>query len=244
LIVWAKLGDILIGCVFYHLVNWVFNCGWNGYICFVNHLTILKQTIMTQEFSKTIIEESQSELLVKIPIEQGGFDQPFISDDTIIELLNQKVDIEKKIEKQLQEKGFKHFSSKKFVGDLGEYYALINLKHLFEEGTFEISTTSNSPCDIKGKLKSEVAKKWDINQDVRIEVKTRYYQKGNSHIFGIKKENFDLLVYVSLNEDYTVHFIGVLINNDLLKVDAQKRIVFSEDLKLVYPVNIKFEVHK
>jgi hypothetical protein len=27
LFVWAKLGDILIGCFFYRLVNWVWECG-------------------------------------------------------------------------------------------------------------------------------------------------------------------------------------------------------------------------
>ncbi len=199
---------------------------------------------MTQEILKAVIEENKSELLVKIPTKYDSFDKTFISDDSIINSLNKKIEAEKEIEDQLRKKGFEHFSSKKFVGDLGEYYALINLKHLFEEGTLKISKNSNSSCDMTGKLSSDVAKEWDINQDVNIEVKTRFHQKGKPHIFGIKKENFDLLVYVSLKEDYTVHFIGVLREKDLPKVDLQKRIVFSEDLKLVYPVNTKFEPHK
>ena len=199
---------------------------------------------MTQEFSKAVIEEKQPELLVEMEIKQRDFDQQFISDDSIIDLLSLKVEIEKKIKERLIKKGFEHFSSKKFVGDLGEYYAQINLKHLFEEGTLKISEKSNSSYDMKGKLKSDVAKEWDIYKDVKIEVKTRFHQKGKPHMFGIKKDNFDLLVYVSLNEDYTVHFIGVSRKEDLPEVDLQKRIVFSDNLKLVYPVNIKFEAHK
>lgn len=117
------------------------------------------------------------------------------------------------------------------------------MRHLFEEGTLEISKISNSTWDIKGKLKSKVAMEWDICQDIEIEVKTRFHQKGNPHLFGIRKDNFDLLVFVSLNDNYSLHFIGVLRKTDLPEVDNQKRIVFNENLKLMYPINSKFEKH-
>ena len=126
-----------------------------------------------------------------------NFDQPFISDNSIIDLLKQKIEIEKCLENHFRTKGFPHFSAKKFVGDLGEYYSLINLKHLFEEGSLKISENSTSPYDLEGKLKNEVANKWKIDQYVRIEVKTRFHQKGKPHLFGVHKEKFDLLVFNS-----------------------------------------------
>lgn len=172
------------------------------------------------------------------------FDNPFISDNSITEMLFRKIEIEKKLETYFKENGFDHFSSKKFVGDLGEYYAKINLEHLFKSGTLKISKISNSSNDISGKLKSEVAKEWNIDPNVRIEVKTRFNQKGNPHLFGINKENFDLLVFVSLNDDYSVHFIGVAKKEDLPETDKQYRIVFSNKIKLVYPKHTKFEKHQ
>lgn len=46
---------------------------------------------------------------------------------------------------------------------------------------------SNDEFDISGTLKPEIAKEWNIDTpQVRIEVKTRYHQKGNPHLFGIK----------------------------------------------------------
>ena len=172
-----------------------------------------------------------------------NFDKPFVSDNSISELLKQKTEIEQKLELHLKEKGFPHFSSKKFVGDLGEYYALINLKHLFETDTLKVSEISNSPSDITGTLKSEVAEKWNINPSVHIEVKTRYHQIGNPHLLGLHKENFDLLVFVSLYSDYSVHFIGVVKKEDLPEIDKQNRIAFSPKIKTVYPEIIKFEQH-
>jgi very-short-patch-repair endonuclease len=50
LIVWAKLGDILIGCV-YRLINWVFNCGGNWYICFIKCTNIA----VSQKYEKNNI---------------------------------------------------------------------------------------------------------------------------------------------------------------------------------------------
>lgn len=173
-----------------------------------------------------------------------NFDQPFFLDSSIIDLLKQKIEIEKRLEIHFRDNGFRHFSAKKFVGDLGEYYSLINLKHLFEKETLKISETSNSECDIRGNLKNEVANEWKIDQDVRIEVKTRFHQKGKPHLFGVHKEKFDLLVFVSLNDNYSLHYIGVIKKNDLPEVDRQNRIVFHENLKIIYPNNIKFDQHK
>ena len=129
------------------------------------------------------------------------FDQPFISDNLIIDLLNQKLEIEQKLEAYLKQNAFAHFSSKKFVGDLGEYYALLNLSHLFESNSLIISEVSNASNDISGRLKAEIANEWKIKPIVRVEVKTRYFQKGNPHIFGLDTAKFDLLVFVSLNKD-------------------------------------------
>lgn len=172
-----------------------------------------------------------------------NFDQPFISDNSIVDLLNQKVELEQKIEKHLKKNGFPHFSSKKFVGDLGEYYAILNLSHLFEENTLIASKTSNAEYDIKGTLKIEVAKEWNLTQDVRLEVKTRYCQKGSPHLFGLSTQKFDILIYVSLNKDYSCHFIGLVRSSDIIP-DIQKRISFNNYLdKIIYPTGIKFIPH-
>lgn len=188
-------------------------------------------------------ESEQIENYIKA-IPKNNFDVPFISDNSIIELLNQKVDIEQKIERKIKEKGFLHFSAKKFVGDLGEYYAKINLSHLFVDNQLYISEISNSLYDIKGVLKKEVSENWKIDPNVRIEVKTRFHQLGNPHLFGINKDNFDLLVFVLLNKDYSVHYIAVMKKGDLPDVDCQDRIVFSNKIRIAYPINFEFEQHK
>lgn len=177
-------------------------------------------------------------------IKPNSFDKPFVSDSSITTLLQRKLDIEKQIETILKEKGFAHFSSKKFVGDLGEYYALINLEHLFEVGSLKLSDISNSPFDISGVLKSEVAEKWQINPNVRIEVKTRFHQQGNPHLFGLNQDNFELLAFISLNNDYSVHFVGIIKKDDLPPIDKQNRIIFSDKIKLVYPEKVKFQKHQ
>ena len=131
-------------------------------------------------------------------------------------LLAKKVEIEKQLETLLKERAFPHFSSKKFIGDLGEYYAKINLVHLFEPDTLRVMDVPNAPCDMKGTLREEVAREWGIKKDVGIEVKTRYHQLGSPHLKGLHPEKFDLLVFVSLNHDYSCHYVGVLKKEDII----------------------------
>ncbi len=165
--------------------------------------------------------------------------QNFKSDESIIHLLLAKMNIEKAIEDILTAKGFPHFSSKKFVGNLGEYYAKLNLVNLFQQNTLEISKKSNDDCDLKGKLIPEIADQWAVPIDVNIEVKTRYNQKGNPHLRNIHKDKFHLLVYVALNKDYSCNFVGVLRKEDIIETAdfvKYKRIHFSHYKdKLLYP---------
>ncbi len=185
------------------------------------------------------------EYIQGIPVHSSVTTKPFVSDTDLTQLLSQKRGIDKKLEETLKAKGFHHFSSKKFIGDYGEYLAKLNLKHLFVNEEILISNNSNDECDMSGTLKPEVAKEWNIvNPEVRIEVKTRYHQKGMPHLFGIKPHKFDLLVFVSLNEDYSCHFVGVLKSIDL-KVDKQSRVVFSNNYKhqLLYPKGLDFIQH-
>lgn len=58
---------------------------------------------------------------------------------------------------------------------------------------------------------------------MRIEVKTRYAQNGNNHLFGIKKEKFDLLAFVMLDQFYRCEFIGIINVNKIIP-DRQNRI--------------------
>ncbi|MBK7971009.1 MAG: hypothetical protein IPK08_19955 [Bacteroidetes bacterium] len=147
------------------------------------------------------------------------------------------------METLLKERAFPHFSSKKFIGDLGEYYAKINLVHLFEPDTLKVMDVSNASCDMQGILKDEVAQDWEVPKEVGIEVKTRYHQLGSPHLKGLHPEKFDLLVFVSLNHDYSCHYVGVLKKEDIIP-DKQMRISFSNIAsKVVYPKNSKFEEH-
>ncbi|MBK7390504.1 MAG: hypothetical protein IPI23_15955 [Bacteroidetes bacterium] len=171
-------------------------------------------------------------------------EKPVISDLEISTLLAKKVEIEKQLETLLKERAFPHFSSKKFIGDLGEYYAKINLVHLFEPDTLKVMDVSNASCDMQGILKDEVAQDWEVPKEVGIEVKTRYHQLGSPHLKGLHPEKFDLLVFVSLNHDYSCHYVGVLKKEDIIP-DKQMRISFSNIAsKVVYPKNSKFEEHR
>lgn len=167
--------------------------------------------------------------------------QQIIPDENITTLLKKKLEIEKEIESIIQANGFDHFSSKKFVGDLGEYYAYRNIKHFFND--LSISKNSNDSCDLVGHLKKEYAEKWAVPEIVKIEVKTRCGQKGNPHLFGIGEEKFDLLVYVSLYNDYSIHYIGMLKKSSLPNPDKQSRIIFSDKIELVFATNDKFGKH-
>ena len=74
--------------------------------------------------------------------------------------------------------------------------------------------------------------------------KTRFHQQGNPHLFGLNQDNFDLLAFISLNNDYSVHFVGIVKKDDLPPIDKQNRIIFSDKIKLVYPEKVKFQKHQ
>lgn len=142
-------------------------------------------------------------------------------------LLLKKRNIELEIEKLFIDKlGISsRFNSKKFVGDLGEYYFSRAANFLSQ---LTQSITSNFDCDFVGKLFPEFQKNFDINvEDVRIEVKTRHAQVGNNHLFGITPEKFDLLAFVALSDDFSCRHIGI-IKSKVIKIDKQKRIKYSD----------------
>ena len=142
-------------------------------------------------------------------------------------LLAQKRIIDLEIEKLFSDRlGISsRFSSKKFVGDLGEYYFSKAASFLSE---LTQSITSNFDCDFTGKLLPEFQERFDLNlQSVRIEVKTRHAQVGNNHLFGVMPEKFDLLAFVALSDNFMCRHIGV-IKSIHIKPDKQKRIRYSD----------------
>jgi hypothetical protein len=120
------------------------------------------------------------------------------------------------------------FSSKKFVGDLGEFY-FYKLASCFADLTQ--SKTSNSNCDFFGVLAPEYQTKFDLNKEqIKIEVKTRHAQSGNNHLRHINPEKFDLLAFVALADDFQCRHIGIIKSSDI-KIDKQNRITYSNYYK-------------
>ncbi len=120
------------------------------------------------------------------------------------------------------------FSSKNFVGDLGEFY-FYKLASCFADLTQ--SKTSNSNCDFFGVLAPEYQTKFDLNKEqIKIEVKTRHAQSGNNHLFGVHPEKFDLLAFVALADDFQCRHIGIIKSSDI-KIDKQSRITYSDYYK-------------
>lgn len=62
---------------------------------------------------------------------------------------------------------------------------------------------------------------------MRVELKTRYDQKGNNHIFGLHPEKFNLLAFVMLDKYYECKHIGI-IESAKIKVDVQNRIKYND----------------
>lgn len=106
----------------------------------------------------------------------------FKSDPDIQGLLYKRHEVEKEIQKTLLAKNIR-FSSSKFVGDLGEYYFKLNLeKSIFLN--LNQSATSNDSCDFIGTFTKEFSKKHNLpTESLRIEIKTRKFQKGNPQLF-------------------------------------------------------------
>ncbi|QEK99466.1 hypothetical protein FKG96_01195 [Olivibacter sp. LS-1] len=149
-------------------------------------------------------------------------------DFELASLLREKRSLDSKIERYIKEStnNVIRFSAKKFVGDLGEYYFF---KHADIFKNIHQCAPSNSDCDLIGELKDGFAQEHNLPPSVRIEVKTRYAQMGNNHLFGINCEKFDLLAFVALDELFQCRYIGILKVDDVLeKVDGQKRIRYSD----------------
>ncbi len=126
----------------------------------------------------------------------------------------------------------KRFSINKLTGDLGEYYALIELEKSGLFKTINQSNTSNNSYDLLGSIdeKSILKNQLNLTSDtVRIEVKTRRNQTGAKYLSGVKPDQFDLLCMVDINADYTlncIYFISSLIANDELDT-KYNRLIFN-----------------
>lgn len=93
-----------------------------------------------------------------------------------------------------------------------------------------------------GTLKDEFSKQWNLPKDVKIEVKTRYDQQGLPHLANVDKSQFDLLVFVSLNSDYSIHYIGMVKSADL-EVSALKKVIYSSKLNPIFSTEKEFIPH-
>jgi hypothetical protein len=162
-----------------------------------------------------------------------------IDNQKILDLALKKIQVDDEITKLLQEENEK-FSRKKLVADLGEYHAKKNIEHFFEKLKF--SETRVSRCDMIGTLKDKFAKQWNLPKDVKIEVKTRYDQKGLPHLANVDKSQFDLLVFVSLNSDYSIHYIG-MVKSMGVQVSALKKVIYSSKLNPVFATEKEFVPH-
>jgi hypothetical protein len=178
-----------------------------------------------------ILKMSESKLIIK----------NFIDNSKIVELAKKKLEIDQKITKIIQAEN-PFFSYKKLIGDLGEFHAINNIREFFDQ--IDFLTTRVSDQDLKGILKDEYAIKWGFphKKELNIEVKTRYFQKGNPHLSNIHINNFDLLVFVSLNEDYSIHYISMVKSSDL-SVTKNNKVIYSKKIKPLFATSDTFLHH-
>lgn len=151
-----------------------------------------------------------------------------IKNDFILqELLNDYLAVGKKIREYILEKGQKRFSTKKFVADIGEYYFRVNCEHLFNKLNQSEKATADYDYEATPKLEGLFS---NYQVPIKIEVKTRHAQPDDPYLLGIKKEKFDLLVFVHLNEDFSCRYIGIMDKEQIKdKVEGdQKRLVFNK----------------
>lgn len=151
-------------------------------------------------------------------------------EENLKRLLLQKRLIDLEIEKLITENypGGIRFSSKKFVGDLGELYFYQQAK-IFSKLTQ--SQTSNNEHDFSGLLLPEFQELFELdNPLVRVEIKTRHAQIGNNHLRGIDIQKSDLVAFVALDNDFQCRHIGIIKSSDIT-VDRQNRIRYSDYYK-------------
>jgi hypothetical protein len=148
-------------------------------------------------------------------------------EEKLKQLLLQKRQIDLEIEKLITENylGGIRFSSKKFVGDLGELYFYQQAK-IFSK--LSQSQTSNNEHDFSGSLLPEFQELFELdNALVRVEIKTRHAQLGNNHLKGINIQKSDLVAFVALDNDFQCRHIGIIKSSDIT-VDRQNRIRYTD----------------
>ena len=166
--------------------------------------------------------------------------RPNIDNTEIVKLANEKLAIDRKITEIIKQEN-SNFSYKKIVADLGEYHAKKNIEVFFEK--LEFSANRVSECDLKGILKDEFSEKWKLPKSVNIEVKTRYWQKGSPHLGNVHVCNFDLLVFVSLNEDYSIHYISMVKSSELI-VTRLNKVIYTTKIKPIFATTNEYVKHK
>ena len=166
--------------------------------------------------------------------------KPNIDHNGIIELAKEKLAIDRKITEIIKQEN-SMFSYKKIIADLGEYHAKRNIEKFFEK--LEFSENRVSECDLKGILKDEYSEEWQLPKSVNVEVKTRYWQKGSPHLGNVHVCNFDLLVFVSLNEDYSIHYISMVKSSELI-VTKNNKVIYTKKVKPIFATKEEFDQHK
>ena len=140
---------------------------------------------------------------------------------------------ENKIADIIRSQGLR-FSVNKITGDLGEYYAKVNL--LGKVDLFESIITnfnSNDDCDMLGVLSENSFLKQYFNfEDIRIEVKTRRAQEGVKYLGGVKPHKFDLLVVVDISKDYSLNNIFLVTSKtaDQYLDKKRGRLIFKDSM--------------
>ena len=163
-----------------------------------------------------------------------------IDNIAIIEFAKEKLSIDRKITEIIQQEN-SNFSYKKIIADLGEYHAKRNIEKFFDKLDYSINRVSE--CDLKGILKDEFSKKWQLPKSVNVEVKTRYWQKGSPHLGNVHRDNFDLLVFVSLNEDYSIHYIS-MVKSIELNVTSNNKVIYTKKINPIFATSAEFIQHK
>jgi hypothetical protein len=165
---------------------------------------------------------------------------PNIDNTEIIDFAKEKLSIDRKITEIIKKEN-SNFSYKKLIADLGEYHAKRNIEVFFE--ILKFSNNRVSSCDLIGILKDEFSKKWQLPKSVKIEVKTRYWQKGSPHLGNVHSDNFDLLVFVSLNEDYSIHYISMT-KGSKLNVTKNGKVIYTKKIEPIFATKDEFIQHK
>lgn len=58
-----------------------------------------------------------------------------------------------------------------------------------------------------------------------------------------KNGNFDLLVFVSLNEDYSIHYISMVKSSELI-VTKNDKVIYTKKVKPIFATKEEFDQHK